>query len=595
MKTKYLLIAALAGLALVGCNKEKGTDDNGLVDGQKSYMAFNIVAPNTMTKGSVGSPDEFSGIEAESKLDNVFFFFYVNNAFLCEGKVLSSLDGFGFGSIAPGNTVEKQGSNAVVVLETNGTKPNGVLCFINLTAEDRAAIRGKALPDVLAYTNKDRTGIKHIHMGYEKSGVYYFTMSNSVYYNATETKYVQAYAVTGANCAASEAEAVAHPVILYMDRLAAKVSSVTYNTAADAYSVNDGANDFDITLQAWGLNATNRLAFLTKNVDPSWTPGSVSNWMGVSIGDHRMYWEKDPNYRTADAALDVFPNVAGDFVGSEDDSPLWYFSYNQIAKSASEAAVDATKFHHNDTGSDQYSGGLVRNYCLPNTFGDAFKANFRRVGTHVVVLAQAKMGGTAQTFYEYNGMHYAEADYLTVALANINASEQLFYYDAGTTSYKALDAAHVKIAKALVNATGDIIETAGASDGYVSVFPTLTKAELFFYNTITTAYEAISDAQYKQAFTTDIVERANCFTNGLMYYCVPIEHLASDTEAYGVHGVVRNHDYQITVTGVNTLGKGIYDPAEPIVPGDKSQKWYLAAKININAWHVVTQSTVLED
>lgn len=590
MKTKHLLVAALAGLALAGCNKEAGKDD-GPVEGEKSYMAFNIIAPNSMTKGSVGSP-EFDGIEAESKLDNIFFFFYVNNAFLCEGKVLTTMDGFEFGSATSGNTVEKGGSKAVVVLETNGTKPNGVLCFINLDPTDRAAIRGKTLPDALAYTNKDRSGIKHIQFGYENAGTFYFTMSNSVY--CSSSKYVQAYTITGANCAATEALAVADPVNLYVDRLAAKVSSVTYNTAADAYNFSDGTYSFDITLQNWGLNATNRLAYFTKNVDASWISGG-SAWIGNASGEHRMFWEQDPNYRTADAALDVYPNTANDFVGDEDNSPLWYFSYNQITQSATEAADPAKKFNHNDFGPNEYSGGLVRNYCFPNTFGDAFKANYRRVGTHVLVVAQAKIGGAVQTFYEYNGIHYLAADYITTALSNINASTQLYYYDSGTTSYKALDAAHVKIAKAIVNASDEIVETTGVSDGYVSVFPTLAKSELFFYNTTTTAYEAISDAQYKQAFTTDIVERANCYTNGLMYYCVPIEHLAASSEAYGVHGMVRNHDYRVTVTGVSTLGKGIYDPAEPIVPGDKSQKWYLATKININAWHVVTQNTVLSE
>ncbi|MBQ9462543.1 MAG: Mfa1 fimbrilin C-terminal domain-containing protein [Bacteroidales bacterium] len=588
MKIKHLLIAVLTGAALVGCNKE-GADQ--LDKTQRSYMAFNVVAPNSMTKGSVGSP-EFDGIEEESKLDNIYFFFYVNNAFLCEGKVISDLSGFGFGSAASGNTVEKGSSNAVVVLETNGTKPNGVLCFINLSASDRSALRGKTLPDAIAYTNKDRTGIKHIQFGYENAGTYYFTMSNSVY--CSSSKYIQAYTVTGANCASSEALAVADPVTIYVDRIAAKVSAVTYNDAVDAYNFNDGAHAYNITLQNWGLNATNRFAFFTKNVDAAWaTAGSA--WMGNTSGEHRMFWEQDPNYRTADAALVDFPNIANEFVGDEDNSPLWYFSYNQITNSAAEAAVPATKFHHNDTGANQYSGGLVRNYCFPNTFGDAFKANFRRVGTHVLVVAQAKMDGAVKTFYEYNGVHYVEADYITVALANINATNQLYYYDAGTMSYKPLDAAHVKIAKAIVNASDEIEETTGASDGYVSVFSTLPKTGLFFYNTATTAYELISDAQYKQAFTTDIVERANCYTDGLMYYCVPIEHLAASSEAYGVHGMVRNHDYRVTVTGVSTLGKGIYDPAEPIVPGDKSQKWFLAAKININAWHVVSQNAVLSE
>lgn len=95
----------------------------------------------------------------------------------------------------------------------------------------------------------------------------------------------------------------------------------------------------------------------------------------------------------------------------------------------------------------------------------------------------------------------------------------------------------------------EIEETTGASDGYVSLFPNgLTKAELYLLTdpanpTLDVSYTPISDAQYKLAFTTDIVDRANAYVNGLMYYCVPIEHLAATTENFGIYGMVRNHDY----------------------------------------------------
>ena len=63
----------------------------------------------------------------------------------------------------------------------------------------------------------------------------------------------------------------------------------------------------------------------------------------------------------------------------------------------------------------------------------------------------------------------------------------------------------------------------------------------------------------------------------------------------GMYGVVRNHLYNITTDDITSLGKGIYDPTEIIVPGDKAELWYLAAKVNINAWHIVKQTVNLSE
>lgn len=44
-----------------------------------------------------------------------------------------------------------------------------------------------------------------------------------------------------------------------------------------------------------------------------------------------------------------------------------------------------------------------------------------------------------------------------------------------------------------------------------------------------------------------------------------------------------------------SLGHGIDDLNEPIVPGDRKKPYYLAAKINILSWQVVTQEHDLEE
>lgn len=634
MKIKLFLMAALAGVALVGCNR---TPEDNTADGDKSYMLVKLVAPGTATKGLEGDPN-FDGIEAESKIDNIYFFFYVGNSFLCEGKAVNKTD-FGFNDIPDpyagyetDNTVEKKSSKAVIVLESNGTKPNGVLCFINLTDADRAAIRGKSLPEALAYTYEAKDGKSHIQFGYEKSSTYYFTMSNSVYLDGSD--FVFAYEVKESNCKDTEAEAKAdpNPVVLYMDRVASKVSDVTCPTTVPDLQDASAINTFQITLGDWGLNGVNRSAYFVKNVEDvaAWK-ASAPLWMhntkftGSAVAAiKRMFWEKDLNYKAADLGLDKYANdaveyydvdgatgmspgvdgssISGDF--STTISPLWYYSYNDIVANKDAATTDNVAIGSNF---------LLRNYCFPNTFSDTdgeadpsryATDHFRRIGTHVLVLAQAKFNGTAQDFYEYGGMYYDEANYIAAALSNMQANLKLYYKD-GTT-WKQLDASKVEIAKAVLDETSTpklikrVVETA-ASDGYCSLFYTGdATTELY---TLTGAdpaddasYTVVSTDQINQVFSTDIICRANKYKDGYMYYCVPIEHLETDADKqFGTYGMVRNHDYRITVTGVKTLGKGIYDPDEKIVPGDKEKKWYLAAVININAWHVVTQTVELSE
>ncbi len=101
---------------------------------------------------------------------------------------------------------------------------------------------------------------------------------------------------------------------------------------------------------------------------------------------------------------------------------------------------------------------------------------------------------------------------------------------------------------------------------------------------------------------------ANFYKDGLMYYSIPIEHLVEKTESAstepdagepateaadffeGQYGVVRNHWYQLEITSLSKLGKGISDETAVIIP-DPNGTDYLSvvANININAWQTVKQ------
>ncbi len=85
----------------------------------------------------------------------------------------------------------------------------------------------------------------------------------------------------------------------------------------------------------------------------------------------------------------------------------------------------------------------------------------------------------------------------------------------------------------------------------------------------------------------------NYYANGMMYYHVPIEHLnsaASDGSiTEGEYGVVRNHWYNVTITSLEGLGRGIADEDEVIVPQPELDYYYLGADIDILSWKMVNQ------
>lgn len=82
---------------------------------------------------------------------------------------------------------------------------------------------------------------------------------------------------------------------------------------------------------------------------------------------------------------------------------------------------------------------------------------------------------------------------------------------------------------------------------------------------------------------------------GRTYYYTPIKHLGkANTPAQ--YGVVRNHSYQVEITSIKGFGTPVYDPdSEKIIPTLPSDdKTYLAAKISVLSWRVVSDKVNLD-
>ncbi len=137
-----------------------------------------------------------------------------------------------------------------------------------------------------------------------------------------------------------------------------------------------------------------------------------------------------------------------------------------------------------------------------------------------------------------------------------------------------------------------------------------------FYVTLTDAtvegaiYTKTVDADGNESYTEmedwqkeDLKEVAESYkaigyTGGEMYYNIPIEHLNEAAIAEKVipeakYGVVRNHQYVVEISKVETIGMGIFDPEEVIVPSPDKELYYVGANINILSWKIVKQNVEL--
>lgn len=89
-------------------------------------------------------------------------------------------------------------------------------------------------------------------------------------------------------------------------------------------------------------------------------------------------------------------------------------------------------------------------------------------------------------------------------------------------------------------------------------------------------------------------ETAQVRKNGMTYYYMPISHLGSDN-TIAKYGIVRNHLYDINVTDMSGFGSPVNDPTEIIIPTvPVENKSYVAAKINVLQWRVVSQDVKLD-
>lgn len=537
MKIKHVLIGMAACAALAGCasSENDAPDPSVMLEGD-TYIGFKIASTGTR------AGDFEDGTADENAIGNARFFFYdANGNYVTEGFTNSITEN---GKEDP-NVEEKNVLG--VILKDVQEQPGYVLALLNLPTADEQKLIGLSIDEAREL----------LAASYREGN--YFIMTNSTY--ADNGTWMDATPISTANLCKTEAAALEHPVTIYVERLAAKITvkegtNIEIN-AGDVYEA--GASEPvkpEIEILGWGLNATNKNGYYLKHIDPTAT--YFDNWNYAPY--FRSYWAEDPNYTEG-----TYPaNAAAD----NDLSSLNYFTALDI-KDGGKTFGDS-------------------DYCLENTLaGDLLVGDQHlSAATHVIFIARLRLNraGENETLVRYKGVFYTEEDFKRAAYNDLTANDKLWKHDDmsdATGAYVTLD-------------PKTDINVKNVGDGKVNIELVNTDEPIYKDGYGTTPY---TEDELKDLFAK--ISDAEGYNEGLMYYVYPIQHLntageietddATGEKTYpvGYYGVVRNHSYQLTLTKVTGLGHPIWEEEESIVPNYDPDTYYIAAELNILSWHVV--------
>ena len=512
---KYLFLA-VAALGFAAC-AEKGLD-NGPVNGEteQSYVAITLAADDMNTKADDGKYEE--GLAEERAVKSAYVFFFKDGA-----AFPVSFDGTTSTNEGPKNyiKVELTGStsamnnvsdvkDAVLVLQKyKGEYPNQIVAVLNWDPTAQASYTLENLKAKIAALGNDTDG---------------YVMSNAVYADENN-KTVDAAALTIANIAKTEADALANPVTIHVERVAAKV---VFTAAGDGkFAVEKEIEGKPVYAQIKGFELYNdyQESWLIKRINPSWTELGF-NWNDADW--FRSYWAES--------------------LGKA-------FEANTFAWDTDNTAI----------------GGYV--YCGENTRD--WKTN--DVRTKVVVKAQLvdAAGNPFEVVNWYGKDYIGEGDLLTVVA---NTLKNTYYTSADNSTFTGLTPADIKCV--------DRLETdAKAYEVYFQLSDEATNKNWYKKNA-DGKYTNVNIPDFNTALAA--VEPALVYKNGMTYYWTEIKHLgAADKTAE--YGVVRNHVYKINITDITGYGTPVYDGTTDFINLEKPTDivTYVSAQINILSWRLV--------
>ena len=569
MKIFKLFPLACAALMMSACSSDDAGNEGGNpgAAGDPQYLAVNIVnVGTTPTRAN----DYEDGKPEENKISKVRFYFFNGDGspylIKATGTEVTGGENKNWLEATPGDDTTTPGSSnvekitqAVLVIDgVQNAAPSAIVAVVNPETVDATTLKNGGTMRLSELRNT-AVGQNFYKKDASTGAVSDFVMSNSVYVNTGED--VCASLVAG-HVATSAETAKAKPVELYVERVVAKV---TANVDETAFKLGDGT-DWDATkygtktavgkigdnevyavIDGWGLASENGKAEIEKKVDKTWSDGNLGFSPWTTSDYHRCFWEQ---------------SVAFD-AGIGGNQPVNH-RYSDLKAKMNEVL-----------------------YTLPNTPANKVTDLQNNDLTKLAVAATLKYKDAAGNWHDadicrYNGVQFLGVDNLKKQVA-LTFSQ--YYTSTDANTYTQLSASDI-----------DFKDPDGTMQQY-RVTPTLAAdpAGTKKYYTKTTSGSTPTFTEVPKSTVLAAIEaaKAEIRKDGKAYYYVPIKHLGNTGEV-AEYGIVRNHFYKITLSGIKGFGTPVYNPdqvVKPVVP--TYDDTYLAARVQVLQWRVVNQNASL--
>jgi hypothetical protein len=633
-------------------------EDNGIQNqdnSEKAYLSVTISSPYDDTRADALDNRFEYGTKDEQSINAATFCFYYENGNLASSttvfqatlKDVSGADSLVIAENSHGtgtnpgtivdDDIEFEGVTTVLVRNYSENRaPKYMLTILNAPSDFTAPA---TLDDALQLT----VGEKELHNTANLPKSYMngnkFIMTTSSYNRDTETNltkkgYYYVTLLTEDDFHSTQAEAVqaaadGNSVNVYVERLAAKVRIALDNGlgATDVTDFNDnnsyplvkidstftikGETDQDLAegaeeqgkelyaeILGWGINTQPMLSYYFKHINTDWkSENSSLGFVWDAAIYHRSYWGESFPYGklTAEGTTDQYA-YPDEYVPA----------YATVSRATEESTENAQSLNNNDyhmfyqKANDLSSAMGTELYCPENTNNATVLnkvENYQAAVTCVLVKARlVDKDGVPQVVILYNNQLYLPKTFKELAIAGVasqfkSGSKGLTADDLKFDNAPSLNGRINVIlsatgeAKSWTNAAGEAVTTVDINDALRG---------------FTTNADAVAYGDPDKAADGDP-------SNGLMYYCIPIEHMRGGIQSKkelgndklrnikeGQFGVVRNHIYDLSINLIKNLGHGIYNPDEPIVPPlEKDDRYYIGVKVNILSWHNVQQNVTL--
>lgn len=333
MNNFKLFPLALAAFAFSACTSEDAVENNPNVEGVKSYVAVNI---NNVGVGGTRADGAIyeNGTEAESKINTIRFYFFTS-----DGAPYKLAEGTNWLELRPNQmtpstgNVENITNSMLVISGKDQSYPQSMMAVVNPeTIED-----GK-LTDFMTKSQVEGVVTAQNFNG-QSATASDFVMTSSVYANGKDKVWTSD--ISG-HVALSEDEANADPVDIYVERVAAKITSTASGATESKFKVGETATGTPVyaMIKGWGIAKENTTANLIKVIEPTWTEATIGfNWNDANF--YRSYWETTPdNDGTYKSWADYTHTAIGDVYYTAPNTS--YAETNRPIYVAAAQLVDAT-------------------------------------------------------------------------------------------------------------------------------------------------------------------------------------------------------------------------------------------------------------